>query len=247
MRAVERIDQVMRAVAAAPSSGVPLSELAIQASLDKATTLRLARSLVNRGWLANGDDGRYRVGLEPWLASRSADTEEIRLATAATRPLRALASTTGDTAYLAVRSGDELVFVLRERGRAPVRANLDVGHRQPIGVGCSGIAMLAALPAAEVAEVLARLGPLLSRQFALSEEPLRRLVKRAQANGFAHTGGMVFFGVHAVGVAVHGARARPIGAISLSANAERLTPSHIRAVLPALQQAARTMEEAVRR
>lgn len=247
MRAVTRVTRILECVAAAAGRGIALGELAQKCGLDKATTLRIAGALCAAGWLSrSSDSARYRIGAEAWLAGRRGDPMLERLERTSSRHLAALARTSGDTAYLAVRSGLEMVFLHRADGAEPLRARIEIGHRQTVAVGCTGLSWLAAVDADASDLALRELAPVM-KALKIDRADLARQVARSRERGYAFSKGSVFFGVPAVGLAVRTPDGEPIAAISLAANAERLTSVHIAKVLPALRVAVAAIERSLRR
>jgi DNA-binding IclR family transcriptional regulator len=245
MRAAIRLTRILQVVAAGATGGLTLAELAHKCELDKATALRLARALGETGWLVRcAESGRFRLGAEAWLAGRRGSPQLDALARAAPRQLNALARATGDTAYLAVRSGSEMVFVARAEGSAPIRAKVDVGHRQTLAVGAAAMAWLAAVGDDHAVATLRQLRPRM-RALAIDPDAVARLIARARERGYAYSKGHVFFGVPAVGLAIRSPQGHPVGAISLAANAERLTGAHVQFVLPALRRAVQSLEKSL--
>src|SRR3712207_1384792 len=89
-----------------------LTELARRAGLDKATTLRLARTLAGGGMLMRNDDGSWRRG--PKLVRLGMLYQAtFRVADAVEPVLAGLSRATGESGALYVREGDTRVCVYR--------------------------------------------------------------------------------------------------------------------------------------
>jgi DNA-binding IclR family transcriptional regulator len=106
------------------------------------------------GGVERGEDGRYRVGLRVWelgaLAPRGLGLREAALPF-----MEDLYEVTHENVQLAVRDGEELVFVERIAGRDAVSMRTQVGGRfalPPTGVG---LVLLAHAPAGVQERVLA--------------------------------------------------------------------------------------------
>lgn len=212
MRSVSRITNLLQCVAAEEPHGVGVSELAKRAGLDKATALRLARSLVHTGWVQrNAVSGNFHVGPEAWLAGRRGNPGLTRLARRAEDVLGRLAASTGDTAYLALRSGTEVVFLHREDGENPIRGRREVGHRQILAIGCTGAACLSAMTEEEVSEQLSRMKSDM-RRLGIPEEPLRAQIEDARRAGLAIVRGGVFYEVPAIGMPLLDELGNPVAA-----------------------------------
>src|SRR5690606_31297222 len=88
-----------------------------------------------------------------------------------------LARETGDTVFLSVREGLDAICLERQVGSYPIKTlTLDVGDRRPLGVGAGSLALLAFLPEAEIAEIIASNEPRLVSYPGFAPEALLRLV-----------------------------------------------------------------------
>jgi len=245
MRSAARFTSVLRTTASAGGPGLTLAEMARACDLDKATTLRLARALAHEGWLHADTDGRWRMGADAWLVCRRAAPRLQALVEAAVPRISRLRSQTGDTIYLAVRSGVDVVFLERVDGRVPVRATIERGARQLVVLGASGTAWMAALPP-EVAHGI--LDSLVGRMKALGIERLtfERRLEKSRRDGHAFASGSRLYGVPAISMVVRDTEAAPVACVTLSGNADRLTVAHVAFALPLLQKCVKAIEKAIR-
>jgi len=229
---------LLRLLAAAGRRGLALTELASRAGLPHPSVHRLLAQLVDeRLAVRNAESRRYALGPLAF---------ELGLAGAAQFDVRnlfdgamaRLADETEDTVYLVVRSGDEAVCMHRREGAFPIRAlTLDVGSRRPLGLGAGGRAIMAALPDAEIAAVIARV----ERQLAsagLPQEALKRAISATRETGLAIIRNRVTLGITAVGVCVNDSMGRPFAAISVAALNERMPQERIALIGEALRAAA---------
>ena len=66
-----------------------------------------------------------------------------------------IAERTGDTVFLNVRSGPDVLCIDRKEGTFPIKTLIiEVGNRRPLGVGAGGIALLMPLPDEELERVV---------------------------------------------------------------------------------------------
>ncbi|MFH5926345.1 IclR family transcriptional regulator [Roseomonas xinghualingensis] len=130
-----------------------------------------------------------------------------------------------DTVYLSIRSGDDALCTARQEGRFPIKTlTLAVGDRRPLGVGVGSLALLAALPDAEVERVITGNADRLRSYTAFRPAKLRELVERTRAEGYATNPGMVLQGMMAVGVPVRTGGSQVAGALSIAAIEGRMQP-----------------------
>ena len=134
-----------------------LGEIAERSGLRASTAHRIVRALVHGGLLAQDSrTERYHLGAR--LAVLGPDGDRRYGLDLAQPDLDGLARSTGEAASLGVRSGGDVVVVLRaESGSAALRPTH--GARVPLHASAMGKALLAFGPA-EPAEAVAELEPL---------------------------------------------------------------------------------------
>ena len=113
-----------------------LTELARRAGVPVPTAHRLAGELVLGGALQRRDDGRYVVGRLLWEAGLVA-TIQGTLWQVAEPFLHDVYAATWATVHLAVRDGDEVLYLERMMGRASVPIVSSVGTKLPMH--CTGV------------------------------------------------------------------------------------------------------------
>jgi DNA-binding IclR family transcriptional regulator len=113
-----------------------LSELADRAGLPVATVHRLAAELVAGAALQRSADGRFEVGRLIWSAGLLAPVEG-RLRQVAEPFLHDVYAATLATVHLAVRDGDEVLYLERMMGRTSVPIVSSVGSHLPMH--CTGV------------------------------------------------------------------------------------------------------------
>ncbi|BCP11928.1 IclR family transcriptional regulator [Mycobacterium frederiksbergense] len=117
-------------------NNLTLSELARRAGLPIATTHRLAAELVAGSALQRRADGQYVVGRLIWNAGLLAPVEG-QLRQVAEPFLHDVYAATLATVHLAVRDGDEVLYLERMMGRTSVPIVSAVGSRLPMH--CTGV------------------------------------------------------------------------------------------------------------
>jgi DNA-binding IclR family transcriptional regulator len=162
-----------------------LTEIARRAGIPLSTTHRLTAALVEGGALQRRDDGRYVIGRLIWQAGLLAPVEG---------PLRQIAepylhdvyAATMATVHLGVRDGDEVLYLLRIRGRASVPIVSTVGSRLPMYCTGVGKVLLAHSPEDVVEHVLSGLRPVTPKTIT-QPAMLRQQLHRIRAAGIATT------------------------------------------------------------
>lgn len=131
----------LSAVAGAPQ-GLAVQDVADLLDVHRTIAYRLMSTLVDAGFIAKGDDGRYR-GATGLLALRAAGYESLTYATAPV--LADLADALGATVALLVIENDEAVALQVLSPRASnYHIAFSMGSRHPLDKGAAGHALMAA-------------------------------------------------------------------------------------------------------
>ncbi|MFG2122622.1 IclR family transcriptional regulator [Streptomyces sp. NPDC048710] len=210
--------RALRLVEAVVASGSPagLQELADAVGLSKSTAYRLLRVLQEEAYVSRADSGGYRVGTR--LMGLAAEVMPRADVFAGVRPvLRALADMSGETATLHLRAGDEAVLVLGAESDYELRRAARLGSATPLHRGCSGHAILAHLPAQEVAAILARAGD------AVRPAEVEASIAAVRVDGFAVSVGANHPGLRGVAVPVRTTDGRVAASVAVSGPADRWT------------------------
>jgi len=244
---VDRAVAILRLLASAGESGLRLIDLQNASGLSKPTVHRLLGSLLQHGLVEQDDDSRrYRLGMEMAVLGWSVSSGRADLRQLCGPEMQALADETGDTAFLAVRSGYDTVCIERKMGPYPIKAfTVDVGTRRPLGVGAGGIIMIAAMPEDEAELVFESIREPLRSYPNVPEATLRQAVARARDDGYALSDGLVMAGVRGLAVLVRDARGAPAAALSLSAVQDRIRPERVPALVKALEERKRRIERSL--
>ena len=143
-RSAERVLSLLDAVIT--EGTLSLTAAAARTSLPTSTALRHLRVLTAHGYLIKDHTGAYSVGtsfLRVALASLQSGPY-ARLTAVAQPELERLVEATEESAYLAVRDGDEAVYIATVEGRRAIRHVGWVGRSVPIKGTAVGEALLSA-------------------------------------------------------------------------------------------------------
>lgn len=223
---------VLRLLTRVGPSGLRMGEIGRRLELNKATAVRLTRTLLEEGFvLRDSNSGCYRLGPEAFAVGLAAEPS-YELHRLAAPTLRNVAAETGDTVFFAVLHGYENIFLSRDEGDFPIRNQLiKAGDRWPLGIGAGACALLAALADEQIDDVLARNAELRAGQFArCTDEAIRGLIAETREKGYCVQPGLVIEGSWAVGVPVYDADGRPVASISVAAIESRLGPARAAAI-----------------
>lgn len=233
-QSIRRALAVLRIVAAGQELGVRLVDVERACGLNRPTAHRILRVLVEEGACEQDPTTRrYLIGGEVALLGL-ARRARFPLRGLAAPHLRALSESLGDTTFLTIRNGDDSVCVERCVGSYPVKVlSIEIGARRPLGVGVSGLVLLAALPDDEMRAVVRRNRQRLRAMQVDADELLRRAERvRRQDHAFASVG--VVPGSRAVAVPVRDPQGGTIAGIAVATITARMPASRVPEVVQAM-------------
>lgn len=151
---LNRAAHLLDALARAPGGAASVADLALATRLPRPTVYRVTEQLLALGWL-EFDNVRRTLAIGAKLAAIGQDAFVPRLQRAAATDLGVLARRLGQTLYLDIRLGLDLLCV----GRFPGLDSSEFSHgfagmRAPFGVTPATMAMLAQLPEAEARDIM---------------------------------------------------------------------------------------------
>jgi IclR family pca regulon transcriptional regulator len=216
-----------------------LSQAAAAVGLSRATARRVLRTLGQLGYVAQ--EGR-EFSLAPrvlelgfaYLAAQSWIDRALPL-------MKALSEDIAETCSASVLQGPEIVYVARVQTRRIMTSAIALGARLPAWHTAMGRVQLGFLPDEELWRRLraTRIEPFTPSTIT----DLRALVERIKEDrerGFSIVDEELEKGLRSISVALTTRRARPIGAIEVSAHANRTTRNEMRErFLPRLREIAR--------
>ncbi|UQX86976.1 IclR family transcriptional regulator [Jatrophihabitans telluris] len=220
---------------------LPIAEIAAAAGLPLPTTHRLLHTLVERGWMRQLPNRRYALGfrLTPLGASAA------RLAATGATPLLAdLVSSTGESANVAVLSGDRAEYVAQVPSAHSMRTFTEVGRR--VELHCTGVgkAMLAQLSDTELTALVRRGGLAGYTDHTLTtERDLLDDLAHTRSRGYALDEQEQELGVRCVAVVVPDS-GPAWTALSVSGPVTRMTDALIADAVPRLHAAGRKLRAA---
>jgi DNA-binding IclR family transcriptional regulator len=234
-------------LATAGTSELRLSDVARAVRLSKPTTSRILTALSHEGLVeASRDTRTFHLGAELVFLGWSA-AQSFQLTGLARPVLEKLAETTGDTAFLTVRSGTEGVCADRVSGSYPVKVlTMEVGNRRPLGVGSGSLALFAELPDSEIDQILKLNVDRLAPYKAVRPARIRREVEETRAHKYSLAEGHVVKEVSGIGVAIKDTQGQPIAAVSVATISSRFENGRQAVLIRATQAAAREIERALR-
>jgi DNA-binding IclR family transcriptional regulator len=202
---------VLETVAQA-NGAVTTKGLATTLKISPTTCYRILQTFVAEGWLRAGPYGSFELsfGLVPLL--RPLLRQELLIATVR-EPLARLATTTGLTAKLTVRQGDEAVTLHSASSPKGTAITSRVGSVVSLAIGSSGAAFLAALDDNEVGHILDE-APTEVWRFQKREAVLRR-VRESRRHGYCFDNGSYQPHINTLSAPIFGHAREIVGVVTL--------------------------------
>lgn len=223
-QSIDRTLGVLKQVVAHGAHGLTVAELVTICELERPTVHRIVQALERQGLLKRPvGSKRYVLGdYCRQMAAAFADRADLR--TVCEPVLRGVSEETGNSAFLIGRVGYETICLARVVGAYPVQVlTVNVGTRNPLGVGAGGLAILSTMPPAELSECIRANAKRLRGYGSLTESTLRALVRATQRRGHAVIGHYNAPGVVGIGIAMRNASGNVLGAITTSSIDSRMT------------------------
>jgi DNA-binding IclR family transcriptional regulator len=197
---------------------VPAAAIARDLGLPRSSVYHLLAVLRREGFVTHlVEERRYGLGVAAFELG-SAYTRQEPLQRIARPVLARLVDSTTHNAHLAVLHGRDVLYVVEERaaGRPPLVT--DVGVRLPSHLTASGLAMLAALPPAQVRALFPSRAAFVQRHGVGpgSLPALRQELTHVRREGFAHEDGSVTPGFASVAAAVLDHSGHPVAGVAVT-------------------------------
>src|SRR6266851_347730 len=198
IQSLERAVAILRVLAQGHLEGVRLAEVTAQTGLSRSTAHRITSALIDLGLVDQEPSGRLFPGLA-LLGLGAASANRYGLAELAAPFCQRLADRTGDTIYLSLRRGNEVLCVDRVEGAFPIKIlTWNVGDCRPLGINASGLAIMASLSDAEVARITEANASRVEDITGHDRADVLAFVERTRREGYAFNAGFSAPGMAAV-------------------------------------------------
>lgn len=240
VQSVDRALAVLEILAGRTEAGV--TEIAEELGVHKSTASRLVSVLEHRGYVEQlGDRGKYRLGftiirLAGATMARSDVAREGRSA------CRQLAEQVGETVNIAVLRDHRAINISEVRGSAGIALQTWAGQTTPPHATSSGKSLLAAVPPAELADVLGVAPGQALERFTdatlTSLDALAAELAEVRERGWSSAVEELEVGLNALAAPVRDDTGAVVAVVSASGPAYRLGPDRFAEVVPWVQAAA---------
>lgn len=222
--------------------GISLADLARETQLPKSSLHRLLKDLLPTGYVTRSPEGMYSLSFKVCeLSNRllsGLDIVEISIPI-----LKRLCDRVKETVHLVVPSGVDIVYLRKED---PVDSTIRImsytGMRRPMYVTAAGKSILSRYSDAQVKEIWdhSEILPLTDRTITRLPDLLNEL-DLTRRRGYALDDEENEIGIRCIGVPILNHMDVPIGAISVSAPANRMTPERIAELSATVRDAANSI------
>lgn len=206
----------------AGDEGLKITDIAALTNIHRPTVYRFLDVLTNQGFAVEvvTDARRFVFNFQKLnsITQKKSNLDCLKLA------LKRISLLTGNSSFLICREGGISHCIHRETGSYPVQVlAVPVGHRQPLGVGAAGLALLSSSSQESIDLILALNKDQLSHFGGMTEARMRQLIQNTQERGWSVVGNAVVPGIVGVGIPILEKSGQPIFGVSVSSTLERMS------------------------
>jgi DNA-binding IclR family transcriptional regulator len=233
IQTIERVSLILDRVGQNPQ-GVSIKELSSGLNLPKGTIHRILSSLSYFGYIRqDAVTKNYSLGLK-LIELGSLLFGQLDLRRVAEPILRELAETTGETAYMVVLDGSEVVYIEKIESlqlTGGLKMASKVGSRNPLHSCAVGKTLLSFFREQELDRLIRKKGlPRRTGNTITNPERLKAQLRVVRAQGYAVDDEENEEGIRCLAAPVFDEKGRPVAAISVSGPAVRVTKKIIQDV-----------------
>lgn len=235
VQSIDRVLDILETLSSVPQ-GMTLSDLAEATHLHVSTAHRLVSALADRGYARkDSDSGKYRLTLRLFEISKRVSTV-LDLLPASEHYLEELANRSREAVHLVERSGNEVVYLYKfEPFQHLVNMGTYVGRRNPMYCTGVGKSILAYLPPREVESIWNATDiQVFTSSTIVTLEAMFQDLEGVRQRGFAYDNEEHEEGVRCIAAPIFNWESAPVGAVSISAPAVRLTDEAVERLAPQL-------------
>lgn len=192
-------------------------EIADRVGMDKSTVFRFVYTLEELGYLErNPDTKKYRPGLKI-LTLGFTTLNNLGIAELARPHLQSLFDECNETTNMAVRDGDEIVYVARISSHRVISVNLSIGSRLPVHCTSMGKAQLLDMTRGDLLDLLGP-GPYeqVTKKTITTLDDLLADLEASRRRGYALNNEELVAGLRSVGVPIRGTNSKIVAAINVA-------------------------------
>lgn len=234
---VQSLERALKIIDLLAHSNKPMgvTEIGKLIGVHKSTAYRLVSTLRQFGYVDQDEETeKYFLGLKP-LELSSIINERLDIKKIIHPYLEELADKTSETVHLAVREGDEIVYIDKVESRHTIRMYSRIGARAPLYCTALGKCLLAFGPEELVKRWTSKEALSQRTQNTIkSGRELAEELESVKAQGYALDREEFEPGIRCVGVPILNKDGKAIAAISVSIPSFRLTEERLQELIPIL-------------
>lgn len=227
-QALDRALDVLEVLGSRPG-GSTVVEVAEATGLPRPTAHRLLVALARRNYARTGPGpSQYRLGFK-LVEMASSVLASLHLRQEVQPHLRRLSEATGETVHLTVLEDGQVVYIDKvEAEGASIRMASRIGGRMPVHCTASGKVIMSLMGEAEVRQILQSRGmPRRTPNTITEAEQMLQRLQQVRQEGVAYDAIENEEGVICLAAAIRGHDGSPLGAISISGPAFRMTEQRL--------------------
>ncbi len=221
VKSAERVLQIFELLEGAPG-GMTNKDISQSLGFAPSSTLGILRTMLEYGYLMIDEGKRYSLGgklvrLGDIAASR------FDIGKMASPHLKHLMNALEETCFLAVLSGDEIVYIAKEWCEQTINTNANIGSRKPVYCTGLGKAFLAFLPEKESREIIDQIDfEEYTHKTVRNKKDLEEQLKQFRMQGYSIDDQEIEEGLWCAAIPIYDGSRRMVAAISVSGPIERM-------------------------
>lgn len=221
VKSAERVFQIFELLER-HANGLTNKEISEILNFAPSSTLGILQTMLDYGYLMLDEGKRYSLG---GRLVRLGDIAESRfdIGKMAIPHLKYLMNTLKETCFLAVLSGDEIVYIAKERCEQTINTNANIGSRKPVYCTGLGKSFLAFLPRQESREIIDQIDfEKYTNKTVKNKDDLEKQLEQFRKQGYAIDDQEIEEGLWCVAVPIYDGTRKMVAAISVSGPIERM-------------------------
>jgi len=216
---------------ASHSDGIGVTDISRGLGLDKSTTYRILNTLKFREYVVQDKTTKkFRLGLKILELSYKVSAQ-MELKIAAAPVLSRLVKMYNETVHLGVLDRGEVLYVDTKECSQFMRITSHIGLRNPVHCTALGKVLLAFLPEEKVEQICKEKGmKRFTKNTITSVDELKKELNKIRHLGYAVDNRELYESTRCIAAPVRNHEGKVVGAISISAPADRLTLNEIKKV-----------------
>lgn len=243
---VQSLERALKIIEVLAHSEKPLgvTEIGKLIGVHKSTAYRLVYTLRQFGYVDQDEESeKYFLGLKP-LELSSIINERLDIKRLIRPYLEELSNRTSETVYLAVREGDEIVYIDKIESKYAVRMYSRIGARAPLYCTALGKCLLAFSSEDLIKRWTSKESlPQKTENTIKTGEELAKELEKVRSQGYALDREEFEPGVKCVAVPILNKSKKAIAAISISMPSFRVTDEKINELIPLLLKTSSEVSE----